>query len=177
MTILLLAACSVATGPELVEDMPPDLRELVEDTLIALTAAMPAHVDCLDALVIDYSWDLDNRAEYRPATTTLILKVPDTAPNLAFSLVHEIAHHLESSCRAQLDLRPAFLEAQGHPPDQPWFDGHAWEDIPSEQFATALARYVTGGREPQRRVPLTDAAVGLVGAWARGELNHWPSDS
>lgn len=154
--------------------MPVDLRELVEDTLSRVADAVPAHVDCLDSLVIGYSWELPHRAEYRPSTATIVLRVPATAPHLSFSLAHEVAHHLEAACPAQEEMRPAFLAAQGHPPDRLWFSGPSWEETPSEQFATAFARYVTGETGPHR-VPVTEAALEVVADWARGTIKHVPS--
>ena len=172
--VILVAACSGGGGPTLVDDMPADLRELVEDTFSLLAEALPAHLPCLDSLVVDYAWELDHRAEYRPAIATVVLRVPAPATHLSFSLVHEVAHHLESACPAQEEMRPGFLAAQGHPPDRLWFSGPSWEETPSEQFATALARYVTGETGPHR-VAVTEAALGVVADWARGVVNHGSS--
>lgn len=162
---VLLVAC--AASPVVVDGTPSDLAELVTATLETVEAALPAHVACLDQLVVDHAWELENRAEYLPDTSTIVLRVPATADKLEFSLVHEIAHHLEIRCPDQLPLRTPFLLAQGTPPDATWFDGPSWEETPSEQFATALAQVVTGRPDPQRHVRLTDEALALVELWAR----------
>lgn len=170
---LFLAACGTA-GATLADDLPPDLAEVVTAALGTVEEAIPAQVGCLDGLVVTHAWELDDRAEYHPGTGTIVLRVPGTAPNLEFSLVHEIAHHLEFACPSQTELRPGFLAAQGHPADAPWFEGDTWETTPSEQYATALAEYVTGSPEPLRPMALTDEARRLVADWAGHGLTHAP---
>lgn len=171
---LLLTACGTA-GAVLADDIPADLAEVVSATLRSVEDGLPAHRRCLAGVVVTHAWELDDRAEYHPDTGTIILRVPGTAPNLEFSLVHEIAHHLEFACPSQMELRPAFLLAQGHPAETDWFEGATWEETPSEQFATAVAEYVTGQPEPLRPISLTDEARQLVADWATDGVTHWPS--
>lgn len=172
--ILAIFACAPGE-PMLADDLPADLAEVVSAGLARVEEALPAQRRCLEGVVVSHSWDLDDRAEYWPATATIVLRVPATAPNLEFSLVHEIAHHLESSCRSQEELRPAFLAAQGFPPGVDWSSGESWQDTPSEHFATALAEYVTGRPEPQRPIPLTEETRVLVAAWATDGVTHGTS--
>lgn len=167
LTAVLVAACGTA-GAVMNEDMPSDLAGVVSDTLELVEEVLPAHGGCLDGLIVSHAWELDDRAEYRPVSQTVVLRVPETAENLAFSLVHEIAHHLEFACPAQEEIREAFLIAQGHPPTAPWFEGDMWETTPSEQFATALAEHVTGREEKIRPVDLTDESRQLVADWVVG---------
>src|SRR5690606_41863297 len=82
-------------GPGIDEGTPADLQEHVEETLARIEEALPAHADCLDGLVITHAWELDDRAAYRVADRTIVLRVPATAPHLEFSLAHEVAHHLD----------------------------------------------------------------------------------
>jgi hypothetical protein len=150
--------------------MPSDLVEVVNATLEAVESEAPALTDCLDGLVIGHTWELDDRASYDPNTSTILLRAPSTASKFEFSLAHEIAHHLEFACPAQTKIRAGFLETQGLDASINWFDGDPWEEIPSEQFATAFAEVVTGGTDTMRHVPVTESSRRLVNAWAKGEL-------
>jgi hypothetical protein len=174
LALMMLSSACTPPGAILAEDVPSDLAEVVSTGLQTVEEALPAHRGCLDGVIVSHAWELDDRAEYHPDSATIVLRVPATAPNLEFSLVHEIAHHLEFSCPSQRDLRPLFLTAQGHTADSDWFAGDSWEATPSEQFATAFAEYVTGRPEPQRHIALTGEARRLVARWARGSLTHGP---
>lgn len=172
-----LLAVVVACGgaqPTMGADMPADLADVVAATLEVVAGEAPAHADCLEGLVIRHAWEHDDTASYYPDTATIVLRVPATAARLEFTLVHEIAHHLEFACPAQVALRPVFLEAQGFDPGTDWFEGDVWEEIPSEQFATAFAQVITGGADSLRHVPLTNESLALVVAWATGGLTHEP---
>lgn len=162
---ILLAACG--GGWTVAEDIPTDLEELVVATMERIEGALPAQAGCLRNLTVTHAWELDDRAEYRTETETVVLRVPATAPHLEFSLAHEVAHHLELTCESQTELRPAFLAAQGHEAGLPWFEGDSWETTPSEQFATAVGRLVTGEPDPMRNVSVTEEAMEVVQRWAR----------
>lgn len=168
VVFVILGAC-VHDGPVLGNDMPTDLVELVDATLQTVEDEAPARADCLQGLVIRHAWELDDRAQYDPDTSTVVLRVPSTASRLEFSLVHEIAHHFEYTCQAQAEIRSAFLDTQGLDPNTAWFEGDPWEEIPSEQFATALAMVVTDGTDTMRRVRVTDESLELVDLWAKGD--------
>jgi len=169
LTLILLGylalACS-AGGPALADDMPEDLVAVVDSSLAKVDGALTPHLGCLDGLVVSHAWELEDRAEYRSTDRQVVLRVPGTAPDLEFSLVHEIAHHLEFVCPSQLELRPAFLAAQGLAADTAWFEGDSWEATPSEMFATAVAEYVTGRSEENRPIALSQETKSLVAEWA-----------
>lgn len=162
---LLALACS-AGGPTLADDMPEDLAAVVDSALVKVDEALHPHLECLDGLVVSHAWELEDRAEYRSVEKRVVLRVPGTAPDLEFSLVHEIAHHLEFVCPSQLELRPAFLAAQGLATNTAWYEGDSWEATPSEMFATAVAEYVTGRSEENRPIALTQETKSLVAEWA-----------
>lgn len=162
---ILVAACGGSWA--VAEDIPPDLEELVVGTMERIEQALPAQAACLRNMTLTHAWELDDRAEYRAETETVVLRVPATAPDLEFSLAHEVAHHLELTCDSQPEMRAAFLAAQGHDGDRPWFEGDSWETTPSEQFATAIGRLVTGGPDPMRNVSVTEEAMAVVERWAR----------
>ena len=135
-------------------------------------AAFPARRGCIGEVRLDTAWELGDRATYDPATRTVVLRVPGTAPNLSASLVHEWGHHLEFACRSQEDVREEFLRAEGLP--GPWDADVDWFDAPAEHWAEAVVEHVLGSRGFHRgRVPVTREAVGIVADWAEGEaLTH-----
>lgn len=171
--LLTLGAFMIVTGCagedlRLGDDIPADLGALVEESFGSIRDDLAAHSDCLSGLTVTHSWEMDDRASYDPAAAAIVLRVPATASELEFSLAHEIAHHLEEVCPAQVELRPDFLRAQGLPATTAWFEGETWEATPSEQFATALGLAITGDTDPSRRVPLTEEAATLVQEWMSG---------
>jgi hypothetical protein len=111
------------------------------------------------------AWELNNRAEYRPATATLVIRVPGTAPNLTDDLTHEFAHHVEFTCPEHAALRPTFLAAQGFPASADWFNAATWETTPSEHYAEATALVVLGRRGHHDGIIISDEATAVVRRW------------
>ncbi|HSF84164.1 MAG TPA: hypothetical protein VLG28_00720 [Acidimicrobiia bacterium] len=155
----LVAGASVAT----------DFSTLADATFEAFLDAAPGVAACIGEVRLEAATSLPDAAHYTPTTRTVTVRVPATAPNLSDSLVHELAHHLEAACRSHLDLRDAFLQAQGLDPGSPWFDGASWEQTPSEQFAEAVVLVVL---ERRRRnvggVAITPEARAVVADWLAG---------
>lgn len=166
-----IAACGGA-GPAVAEGTPPDLEELVVAELARIERALPAHTDCLGGLTVTHAWKLDDRAEYRVGTQTIVLRVPATAPHLEVSLAHEVAHHIDFGCGLGEGVREAFATAQGIDPAADWELGDSWESTPAELFATAVATHVTGRPDPLRAIAVTDEAMEVVDRWAVGSLTH-----
>lgn len=165
--LMILAGCG-GSDLQVADDIPDDLGILVGESFEAIQEALDAHNACLRGLTVTHSWDMDDRATYDPASSTIVLRAPATATEFEFSLAHEVAHHLEEACPAQLEMRPAFLAAQGFARDTPWFEGPTWEETPSEQFASALGEVLTGRPDPGRRVEITDEGLDLVSEWVAG---------
>ncbi len=157
-------------GPTLQFDatVPDDLRAVAVEAWDGFVAAHPARVACIAPLTMSAAWELGDRAEYRPATATVVIRVPGTAPNLTNDLTHEFAHHVEFTCPDHQELRPAFLAAQGFPPSTDWFDGDTWETTPSEQYAEATTKAVLGRRTHHGGIFLTEEAVDVVRQWGSG---------
>ena len=169
--VMLATACGAAPvepGVRFPDGTPQDLQALARDTFADVLAAVPSHRDCLADVVVAAAWELDDRARYDPDTRQVTVRVPGTAPNLRVSLVHELAHHLEFACPAQVDVRAAFLAAQGLPADTPWFGGPTWEQTPSEQWATAVVEHVLDRGDTAARIQVEPAALDVVGEWAHG---------
>ena len=150
------------------DTVPSDLRELAAETWNDFLDVFPARWDCIPAPTLHAAWELEVRAEYQPATATLTVRVPGTPATLRSELIHEFAHHVEFSCSAHEDLRPAFLGAQGFSSDTEWFDGDAWETTPSEQYAEAVVELIEGRRTHLGGIIISDAAIAAVAEWGSG---------
>jgi hypothetical protein len=177
---LIVAATAVASswGPDrpalaFADDVPADVRALAGSTWERFADAFSARWACLAPVTVATAWSLGDRAAYDPDGRLVTIRIPGTAPNLAASLVHEFAHHLEFTCPEHRSLRPSFLSAQGLDADAAWRSGETWSEIPSEQFAEATVRFVLGRAPAHRLVSVEDEAVVVIRAWAAGEtLTH-----
>jgi len=122
-------------------------------------------------------YDLSDRALYDPETATISVRVPARAAILQAALVHEWAHHVEFQCDAQVEMRAAFVEAQGLAADTPWrlergtanILSSDWAAIPSEQYAEAAVDLVLGNRLVPTHAHVTPAGIQVVKAWAQKE--------
>lgn len=150
------------------DTVPGDLRELALEAWSDFLAAVPGRRDCIPSPTLAAAWELDNRGEYRPATETIVVRVPGTPATLRSELLHEFAHHVEFTCPEHEDLRTAFLAAQGFPPSVDWFEADTWETTPSEQYAEAIVELVEERRSHRAGIQLTDAAVIVVRDWGLG---------
>ena len=167
-----IGVAAVQAGPgrpaiHFADPAPSDLRDLATTTWARFLDAIPARWACVPDVTLRGAWTFRNRASYDPDSEIVTLRIPGTAPNLAASMVHEFAHHVEFACHEQRPLRSRFLDAQGIPPGTPWRDGPEWSDIPSEQYAQAMIQVVLG-RQPNPLVPITPAAVAAIRDWGRG---------
>ena len=167
--VLLVAACSGPSDPALVfgNDTPGDLEELSSTTFARFVEVFPAQADCIGTVTLEGARELDDRARYDPASASITIRIPATAPQLEISLVHELAHHLEFSCPTHPELRAGFQTEQAL--EGEWFDGETWENTPSEQWATAVVELVLGRLDERARVNVSPAALAIVAAWAGGE--------
>lgn len=166
--VLMLAACGPPGEAALLpnDSVKSDLAALAATTFAAFLDAAPGVADCVGTIHLAAATELADLATYTPATATITLRVPATAPNLRDSLVHELGHHVETACASQTDLRKEFLAKQGFAASQPWFEGASWEHTPSEQFAEAVVLIVLGRRMRNLgRLHLDPAATELVAAW------------
>ncbi|MCP3997451.1 MAG: hypothetical protein GY722_20690 [bacterium] len=175
LVLLALVLTIAATGcgdatPQLRHDdtVPDDLRELADGAWLDFLEAIPARLGCFTEPTLSAAWELDTRAEYQPATATLLVRVPGTPATLRSELLHEFAHHLEFTCPGQDQLRAAFLAAQGFSTGASWFDGDTWETTPSEQYAEAMVELVEGRRTYRGGIQLTDEAIAVVREWGEG---------
>ena len=150
------------------DTVPADLRALATETWQDFLAAHPARHDCIAPVALSAAWELDDRAEYRPDSATVVIRIPGTAPNLRNGLSHEFAHHVEFTCPEHEELRPAFLAAQGLSASTDWFDGDTWETTPSEQYAEATAEVILGRRAHHGGIFISDEAVAIVHRWGSG---------
>ncbi len=173
--LLLTASCSTAEPTvAFAEGTPDDFAALARDVVAMTAAALPLRASCLDGLLIEGAWELDDRARYHPGEGRMQVRIPATAAQLTASLVHELAHHLDAVCGDD-ELRDAFRKAQGIPAGQPWGDAETWQAVPAEQFAAAVVLLVTG-RTDRGSVVVEDVALDAIRMWGSGEVPmHGPS--
>jgi len=170
--------------PQLVmgESVHADLAALAQETWDQFLTVFRVRWDCFGDVRLEAAYGLESRAGYDPDTATVTVRVPGTAAMLQSGLVHEWAHHIEFQCPAHEELRPAFLAAQGLPPNTPWrpadlpayVPSSVWADIPSEQYAEAVVELVLGGRPIPTGARVSPEAVHVVGEWARSV--NWEPD-
>ncbi len=171
LVLCLLGACS-GRAPEViaVQDLPDDLSAAVDGAWNRFLEAFPDRRDCIASVHVGFVDDVpDGDASYRREDGVISIQIPTSPARFDESFVHELAHHLESTCPAQLRLRPDFLVAQGFPATASWNEGSAWHATPSEHFAEAVVQLVNGRRLLHDDViVLSDEAVQVVADWAGG---------
>jgi hypothetical protein len=165
------AALEVVPGrPEVhfAAEVPDDLRAVASSTWDRFLQVLPARLGCMADVTLRGAWRFGTRGAYDPRRRLVTVRIPGTASNLRATMVHEFAHHLEFTCSAQRRLRPHFLAAQGFPLTTPWRGGHAWAQIPSEQFAEAMVQVVLGAQHGGP-VVIGPEAVQVIRHWGRGD--------
>ena len=170
-SFLLLGACQpTSAAPRLLIDdsVAPDFQQLAQATWADFLTAFQARTDCFGDVRLQAVSDLPSRAAYDPATATVSVRVPGTPAFLQSGLIHEWAHHVEHQCPEHLELRPAFLTAQGLPANADWFSGESWAATPSEQYAEAVVVLVLGRRAVSTKAFLTEKSIQVVRAWMEG---------
>jgi hypothetical protein len=177
---LALAGCSQPKDtPQLIvdESIANDLQALALETWDQFLVVFQARSACFGDVYLRATKTLGSRAGYNPETATVTVRVPATAAMLQGALVHEWAHHVEFQCEDHEELWPAFLTAQGLPPDTPWrpdippadIPASMWPDIPSEQYAEATIWLVLGRQQIATGVRVKAEAVHVIGEWAAGD--------
>ncbi len=174
----LAGGLALSAPPRLIigDSVHDDFAALAQETWGRFLGVFWARRGCFGDVRLEAAYDLRHRAGYDPDTATVLVRVPGTAAMLQSGLVHEWAHHLEFQCPAQRELRPAFLAAQGLPPDTPWrpadaggeTPASAWSEIPSEQFAEATVILVLGEEPIATGARVSPEAVDVIRGWAGG---------
>ena len=181
---LLLAGCGQPPSrtsqplPRLLVDdsVAGDFDVLAQATWQQFLALFRARAGCFGDVHLHATQQLASRAMYEPKTATVTVRVPGTPAMLQSALIHEWAHHIEFSCPAQKEMRPAFLAAQGLRPDTLWRPDDtpantpesAWANIPSEQYAEATIEVVLGSRPIPTTAQVSPEAVRVISQWAAG---------
>ncbi len=165
--------------PRLIVDdsVAADFQALAVETWDGFLTVFQARTGCFGDVRLHATRTLDSRAAYDPDSGTVTVRVPGTPAMLKSALVHEWAHHIEFQCEAHKDLRPAFLAAQGLPPDMVWrpdiaaanIPASIWADSPSEQYAEATIVLVLGRRQIPTKVRIKEEAVRAIAEWAAAD--------
>jgi hypothetical protein len=158
------------------ESVGSDLQALALETWDRFLAVFQGRSGCFGDVHVRAAYQLDSRAGYDPDSATVTVRVPGTPAKLQSALVHEWAHHVEFQCPEHQALRPAFLAAQGLPPDTLWrpdqvsvtMPAGEWAGIPSEQYAEATIEAVLGKRPIPTTARVTREAVRVIEEWATG---------
>ncbi len=165
--------------PQVIVDasVDQDFTAVIQDTWAQFMRVFAARRDCFGDVRVKADYNLSDRAIYDPRTATVSVRVPELASILQGALVHEWAHHVESQCQAQAEMRTAFIEAQGLSAGTPWRleDGSTnilssdWAHLPSEQYAETAIALVLGERPVSTNAPITAEGIEVVKAWAHKE--------
>lgn len=156
------------------DSVAADFALLIRENWGKFLAVFAARSDCFGDIRIIAVKELADQAHYDPATATVLIRVPARGSLLRRALVDEWAHHLEFQCAAQVELRPAFLVAQGLPANTPWqleagsinMRTYLWAKIPSEQYAETVAAIVLDNPHLRTTAPITAAGIQVIQAWA-----------
>jgi hypothetical protein len=139
------------------------VREPPRDPIVRFAQAVPADVEretrtavaefsdvfrerrpCLPTAHVVLVRDVDGGdARYLADSAVIEIEIPTTPARFRESLVHELAHHVESTCPAFAGLRDEWLARSG---DGTWSGQERWEDRPTEQWAEAVVALVLGER-------------------------------
>lgn len=145
-----------------------DLENIAVDAWDRFLDTFEARTDCIGDVTVSAVDGLDQQGGYRAADRTIEVRVPIYESTAGNTILHELGHHLEQQCSDQASVRPDFLAAQGLAVDTPWFEGDRWETTPSEMWAEAVSRLVSGSQQRQNLVPITDDALEIMERWAAG---------
>lgn len=166
-----IMAFGSGSQPELVIDasVASDFAQVAEEDWALFVDAFPAHQECIGQVTLVADYDLDDLAKYDRSTRTMAVRVPAPEVLLDRALIHELAHHLEFVCPAQVEVREPFLAALSRSGDE-WFAGQEWGRIPSEIFAEGVVEYVLNerGRVHTDIGLIEQSAVEVIVEWASG---------
>lgn len=164
------AAFEVGPSLDPRQDLPDDVALLTAATWDRFEAAFPAQAGCLTDVESELVDDVAGGAARYVASERLIrIEIPTSPRRYVESLTHELAHHLDASCGAELAIGAVIREAQGIDPEVPWEGVDPWEARPTEHYAEAVVEYVTGDRFTHADIiDVSVEVVEIIEAWATG---------
>lgn len=177
LILLLALVVTACSRPALAmpEQTPADFAALAETVFQDFVAAFPTQQDCIGRVEISGLWEMLHRGRYVPGERLIEVRIPATAPQLTVTILHELGHHLEHVCPDHTEVQTGFLEAMDLPDDTSWPDPAKYETNPSELWADAVVRHISGSGDTRSPLPVTLEAVEVVADWAKGELTHDPA--
>lgn len=165
--------------PQVIVDasVDQDFAAVIQETWVQFLLVFAPRSDCFGDVRVKADYHLSDRAMYDPRTATISVRVPERASILKGALVHEWAHHVEFQCEAHIEMRIAFIEAQGMPANTAWRSeagttnilSSDWANIPSEQYAENTIVVVLGKRPVSTNAPITAEGMEIIRAWAQKE--------
>ena len=150
--------------------LPDDVALLTASTWDRFEAAFPAQAGCLTDVELELVEEVaGGAARYIASERLILIEIPTSPRRYVESLTHELAHHLDAGCDADLAIGATIRTAQGLDPQAPWEGARAWAARPSEHYAEAVLEYVTGDRYTHADViDVSEEGLDVVRAWAGG---------
>lgn len=164
------AASEIGPSIDPRQDLPDDVALLTSTTWDRFEAAFPARRACLTDVELELLDDVAlGAARYVESERLILIEIPTSPRRYVESLTHELAHHLDASCGAELAIGAALRAAQGIDPQVPWDEVEVWEERPTEQYAEVVVEYVTGDRFTHADViDVSQEAIEVVRDWGIG---------
>jgi hypothetical protein len=146
----------------------PEAVELeVRETVAEFVAVFDARRGCIGGAELLLVGEVDGGdARYDAAENLIEIAIPTSPGRFRESLVHELAHHVDSSCADAAVLRTDVMATVGA---TDWAGQERWEDRPSELWAESVVQIVLGERVRfERSVRLDPAVVDAARRWIVG---------
>ena len=171
LTATTWAAFEIGPSIDPRQELPDDVALLTATTWDRFEAAFPAQASCLTDVELELVDDVPlGAARYVASERLILIEIPTSPRRYAESLTHELAHHLETSCDAELAIGAAIKEAQGIDAQVAWAGAEAWEARPTEHYAETVVEYVTGDRLTHAdTIDVSEEALAVVERWAAGD--------
>ena len=143
---------------------PATVEQEVRATVTAFVAVFEARRSCIGGAELELVRERDpGDARYVAAEGLIEIEIPTSPRRFRESLVHELAHHVESSCPDAAVLRSDVMAAMGA---TDWTGQARWEHRPSELWAETVVEIVLGERVRfERSVSLDDRVVVAARRW------------
>ncbi|MGA1052490.1 MAG: hypothetical protein ACO4AY_12410 [Ilumatobacteraceae bacterium] len=173
---LILTAVGVGCGgapdePRLLvpQAVPDDVRSELDVVWSDFRRVFAGRLGCVPDVTILLVGDVvGGDARYVVADARIEVRIPTTPARFRESVAHELAHHVEHTCREFDELRVQLNRGFW---TGTWESGDDWWDTPSEQWAEHVVELINGGRvRHTTEMPIDEAALAMIRAWAAGPL-------
>lgn len=152
------------------QDLPADVRAELDTVWSRFGSVFAERSSCIGDVTVVLVRSVDGGdARYVASEGLIEVRIPTTPARFRESVAHELAHHVDRTCREFAGLRDELHRRLGGP-ERPWATGDVWEEIPAERYAEAVVELVNEERVRHAdEVRVDDATVELIARWGRGE--------